>query len=134
MLALVLRSPAQTFGRSGLARSAARAMHYAGLVRRFSAAQFKEIFLDKYDAGYQWRSRFASRQQRCAEPVVLLPSAYGNVSRMAAAYARLLPEQAFSDGCDAAERQAIRRPFQRSGARPGGLCEEPVLPGRKSHR
>ena len=95
VVALVLRSSLQTFEPSGLARSAARAMHYAGLLRRFSAAQFAEIFLDKYDSGYRWRSRVASRQRHCAEPVVLLPSAYANVSRMAADYARLLPAKPF---------------------------------------
>jgi hypothetical protein len=95
MLGAVLKRPVQNFGESDLARSAARAMHYAGLVRRFSAAQFKEIFLDKYDAGYRWRSRFVAPRQACVRPVVLLPSAYGNASRMAAAYASLLPEQLF---------------------------------------
>ena len=95
MVALVLRSSLRTFEPGGLARSAARAMHYAGLVRRFSVGQFAEIFLDKYDSGYRWRSRVASRPRRCAEPVVLLPSAYANVSRMAADYARLLPAKSF---------------------------------------
>jgi hypothetical protein len=95
LVAIVLRSSLRTFEPSGLARSAARAMHYAGLVRRFSGAQLTEIFLDKYDSGYRWRSRFASRPRRCAEPVVLLPSAYTNVSRMAADYARLLPAKPF---------------------------------------
>ncbi len=95
IVALALRRPLETFEPSGLARTAARAKHYAGLVRRFSPAELAEIFLDKYDAGYQWRSRFAERPQPCAKPVVLLPSAYTNVSRMAAAYARLLPEQPF---------------------------------------
>jgi hypothetical protein len=95
IVALALRSSLQTFQPNGLSRFAARAMHYAGLTRRFPAAQLTEIFLDKYDAGYRWRSRLAVRQPRCDKPVVLLPSAYGNVSRMAAAYARLLPEQPF---------------------------------------
>ena len=95
MVALVLCSSMQTFEPSGLARSTARVMHYAGLVRRFSAAQLKEIFLDKYDSGYRWRSRVAPRPRPFAEPVVLLPSAYGNVSRMAAEYARLLPAKPF---------------------------------------
>jgi hypothetical protein len=95
MVGLALGRSLQSFEPTGLARSAARAMHYAGLVRRFSAAQFTEILLDKYDSGYQWRSRVAVRHQRCAKSVVLLPSAYSNVSRMAAAYARLLPEQPF---------------------------------------
>lgn len=95
IVALALRRPLETFAPRGLARTAARAMHYAGLVRRFSPGEFAEIALDKYDSGYRWRSRFAMRHQRCAKPVVLLPSAYGNVSRMAAAYARMIPEQPF---------------------------------------
>ncbi len=95
ILAVVLNSPVRNFRTGVLERSATRAMHLAGVVRRFSVAQIKQIFLDKYDAGYQWRSRFAARGKPCAEPVVLLPSAYENVSRMAAAYARLLPEQPF---------------------------------------
>src|ERR1035438_2785915 len=39
IVALALRRPLETFEPSGLARTAARAMHYAGLVRRFSAAE-----------------------------------------------------------------------------------------------
>jgi hypothetical protein len=70
-------------------------VHYVGLLRRFSVAQIKEILLDKYDSRYRWRSRFAARPKPCADPVVLLPSAYENVSRGGAAYARLLPRQPF---------------------------------------
>jgi hypothetical protein len=95
IVAIAMGRALQTFEPSGLARLAARGMHYAGLVQRFSASQFTEIFLDKYDSGYRWRSRFAAGGPSCAEPVVLLPSAYANVSRMAAAYARLLPKQLF---------------------------------------
>lgn len=95
IIEIALRRSLRSFESSGVSRFAARGMHYAGLVRRFSAAQFTEILLDKYDSGYQWRSRFAAPPPSCAEPVVLLPSAYANVSRMAAAYARLLPDQPF---------------------------------------
>ena len=95
LLAVMLKRTLRTFERKGLARSAALALRYAGLARRFSTAQIKEIFLDKYDSGYRWRARFSRRRQPCVEPVVLVPSAYGNVSRMAAAYARQLPQQAF---------------------------------------
>jgi hypothetical protein len=87
--------PVRSFGRSGVSRAAAQAMHYARLLRRFPAPQIKQIFLDKYDASYRWRSRFAARPKPLTEPVVLLPSAYENVSRMAAGYARALPEQRF---------------------------------------
>jgi hypothetical protein len=95
LLALILGRPLQTFGVTGIARWAAHATHYAGLARRFSAAQIKEIFLDKYDPAYSWRGRLVRRHRCSVEPVVLVPSAYGNVARMAAAYARLLPRQAF---------------------------------------
>jgi hypothetical protein len=106
IMAIALGRSLQSFAPRGLARSVARAMHYAGLARRFSAAQFTEIFLDKYDSGYRWRSWFAARRPSCAEPVVLLPSAYGNVSRMAAAFARLLPGQPF---LMVATRQSAKR-------------------------
>ena len=95
LLAVLLGREVRSFGRGGLARSVAGAMHYAGLARRFSAAQIKEIALDKYDSVYQWRARFARRRETCTDQVVLVPSAYGNVSRMAAAYAGLLPQLVF---------------------------------------
>jgi hypothetical protein len=95
LIAAICRRRVLSFGGGWLARSAAGVAHYAGLVRRFPAGQIREIFLDKYDAGYRWRSRFAAEARRRDEPVVLLPSAYGNVSRMAADYARMMPQQAF---------------------------------------
>ena len=95
LLALLRKRPIQTFEKNGVARWGGRAMRYAGLARRFSTAQIKEIFLDKYDPVYVWRGRVTRRRPRCVEQVVLVPTAYGNVSRMAAAYAQLLPRQAF---------------------------------------
>lgn len=95
VIAAICGRDVRSFGSGRLERTAARAAHYAGLLRRFPAGQIKEIFLDKYDSGYRWRSRFAARPRHLDEPVVLLPSAYGNVSRMAADYARMLPQQAF---------------------------------------
>jgi hypothetical protein len=95
VLAILLKRPIRSFRGDGAAGSRAVAFHYAGLARRFSPAQIKEIFLDKYDSGYRWRRRITMRRRTCAEPVVLVPSAYGNVSRMASNYARLLPQQNF---------------------------------------
>ena len=92
---VLLKRPVQTFSGSSLARSAASITRYARLFRRFPPQQLKQIFLDKYDSGYRWRSRFAPANKPLAQSVVLLPSAYENVSRMAAAYARLLPDQTF---------------------------------------
>jgi hypothetical protein len=85
----------RAYGESLVARSVSRARHYSRIPRHFSLAQMKEIFLDKYDSSYQWRSRFASRKKPESEPVVLIPSAYTNVSRVASAYARLLPHKPF---------------------------------------
>jgi hypothetical protein len=72
-----------------------RMQHYGEMLRRFSLGQLSQIFLDKYDSRLQWRSKFASRRRDQRKPPVLLPSAYTNVSRMAVAYARMLPAQQF---------------------------------------
>lgn len=95
LVAAFLERTVQTFEDKSATRLVGRALRYASLARRFSAAQIKEIFFDKYDPGYRWRSRLVSQPKSCVEPVVLVPSAYGNVSRMAAGYARLLPQQSF---------------------------------------
>ena len=85
----------QSFSDPWLVRSKAKTVHYSGLLRRFSIAQLTQIALDKYDSDYRWRSRFSSRQRVSSNAVVLIPSGYSNVSRMATAYAQLLPEQEF---------------------------------------
>jgi hypothetical protein len=94
-MAILLGRTLRSFSAGRLTSVATGIGHYAGLMRRFSVAQIKEIFLDKYDSGYRWRARFAARPQRTRNQVVLLPSAYSNVSRMAADYARMLPRQDF---------------------------------------
>jgi len=87
--------PVRSFAESALSRSVALAARYAALLQNFSAAQVRQIFWDRHDSTYRWRARFAQRPKPSSQPIVLLPSAYENVSRMAAAYARLVPEQAF---------------------------------------
>ena len=94
-ISALLKRPLQSFYQEGSAHLSTLVRHYGSLLRRFSAAQIKEIFLDKYDSEYKWRSRFASPTAPLLEQSILLPTAYGNVSRMAAAYAGLLPEQSF---------------------------------------
>jgi hypothetical protein len=91
-VALPLKRPLRAFS-SASRRS--RFHHYGERVRRFSLAQLTQIFLDKYDPRYRWRTRFATKRREWRRPFVLLPSAYTNVSRMAAAYASMLPEQQF---------------------------------------
>src|SRR5579863_10784237 len=95
VVSVLLKCPIQSFSQKPSERLNTRVMRYAHLFQRFSAQQIKEILIDKYDSGYEWRSRFASRTRPLSEPSILLPTAYGNVSRMAAAYAKLLPQQSF---------------------------------------
>jgi len=89
---LLLQRPLRTF--PDTSRSS-HFRHYSDVLRRFSFYQLAQIFLDKYDLRYRWRSRFAARRRGASGPFVLLPSAYTNVSRMALAYASMLPEQSF---------------------------------------
>src|SRR5207245_8186827 len=56
-IAFLLGGEVQTFSGSVATRLARRVGHYGGVFHRFSAAQVEEIFLDKYDRGYEWRSR-----------------------------------------------------------------------------
>lgn len=64
-------------------------------VRGLRLAQTLEIIQDKYDACYRWRRKFARRKGSGSEPVVLLPSAYGNASQTQLAYASSAPERRF---------------------------------------
>lgn len=95
VLPYLLNRPLQSFQPNGIARIGAIAGHYANIVRRFSGGDIRQIFWDKYDPSFRWRSRLAREKKPMASPVILLPSAYGNVSRMAARYADLLPEESF---------------------------------------
>ena len=91
-VALLLKRPLRTF--PGTPRSS-HFRHYGELLRRFSFDQLAQIFLDKYDLRYRWRAKFVAKRRGRQGPFVLLPSAYTNVSRMAVAYASMLPEQSF---------------------------------------
>jgi hypothetical protein len=91
-VALMLERPLLTFAD---AQRPSSFHHYRGVMKRFSFGQLAEIFLDKYDPRYRWRRRFSGSRPESRGPVVLLPSAYTNVSQMAVAYAGMLPEQSF---------------------------------------
>jgi len=80
---------------SATAESGKGFRHYLDRLRRLPNAQILEILGDKYDTGYRVRRRFHGRPRRRAKPVVLLPSAYINVSLLGMGYARLLPESDF---------------------------------------
>jgi hypothetical protein len=95
IIGLLLRVPFGVFSQDTSPGWIGRVKHYRNLWGRFSQAQIREIFLDKYDPAYKWRSKVSTVTAVLPGPLILLPSAYGNVSRMAASYARLLPRQSF---------------------------------------
>lgn len=75
-----------------------------GVARRGAAmanlsfSQLRQVVYDKYDPHYRWRRKLArpkGNRSLAADPVVLLPSAYSNVTRTALSYARILPDQKF---------------------------------------
>jgi hypothetical protein len=91
----VFAGPLRLFerGKTGILQKAGRAIKSAQNLR---AAQISEIALDKWDASYRLRRRWAKRHRaRTEEACVLLPSAYSNVTRSVLAYARQLPSHKF---------------------------------------
>jgi hypothetical protein len=72
-----------------------RARHYSHVFAQLEVPQLAQIFEDKLDPEHTIRRWLTTRRPACGEPVVLLPSAYVNVSRTGIAYARLLPDQQF---------------------------------------
>lgn len=73
----------------------ARVQERAHCGLRLHPRQVLQILADKYDGNYKSR-RFLSRRGRLGSTsVVLLPSAYGNASRLALAYAGALPDVHF---------------------------------------
>ena len=71
------------------------ARHYRDIFSQLDTAQMSQAFQDKFDREHLVRRRLARSRQTSRHPVVLLPSAYINVSRTAASYAALLPSEKF---------------------------------------
>ena len=97
-----LASALQTFtggkqiSRAGGFRPGTRwARHYRDVFTQLDRAQMSQAFQDKFDREHFVRRRLAGRRRSSKHPVVLLPSAYVNVSRTAASYAALLPGDSF---------------------------------------
>ena len=65
--------------------------HYLRTAGKFPLPQLLEILGDKYDASYLVRGALHWRRKASGKPVVLLPSAYVNVSRLGVAYAKTAP-------------------------------------------
>jgi hypothetical protein len=77
------------------ARMRNRATRYHTALRNLSFGQLRQVVHDKFDPHYRWRRNFAAAVTRSSQPVVLLPTAYSNVTKTALNYAQLLPDQQF---------------------------------------
>jgi hypothetical protein len=93
VLRLALGSRLRTFSARGGRKGGAR--HYLRVLKKFPLPQLFEIFWDKTDAGYQVRGWFNRKRKPSTDAVVLLPSAYINVSNTGVAYAQSLPDTHF---------------------------------------
>src|SRR4029077_13655069 len=69
--------------------------HYFRVASKFPLGQLAEIAGDKFDAAYSLRRWLSPRREPSRKQVVLLPSAYVNVSRTEIAYAETVPETDF---------------------------------------
>ncbi|MGA9471852.1 MAG: hypothetical protein WBV36_05270, partial [Terriglobales bacterium] len=77
------------------ARFRNRITRYRTAVRNLNLAQLRQVAYDKFDSRYRWRRNFAAPVAPSSQHVILLPTAYSNVTRAALNYAQLLPEQRF---------------------------------------
>jgi len=69
-----------------------QARHYHDAFSHLDTAQLAQVLVDKFDTDHSIRRRFTRRGHTSGQPVILLPSAYINVSRAALSYAELLPD------------------------------------------
>jgi len=93
--AALLGRKAQGFSGDDNAGASGKLRRLSATLQRLNRSQIVEVLWDKYDADYRWRGSLAKKREPSTKQVVLLPSAYTNVSRGATAYAQLLPEQDF---------------------------------------
>jgi hypothetical protein len=69
--------------------------HYREAFLQLDAAHLVQVLEDKFDCDHSIRHHFTRRRPSSGQPVILLPSAYTNVSRTALSYAELLPDHQF---------------------------------------
>jgi hypothetical protein len=72
-----------------------RAKYYVNVFQQLDFRQITQVLQDKFDPEHNIRRRFPRRKQPGRGPLILLPSAYVNVSRTAVAYAPVVPDLNF---------------------------------------
>ena len=102
-LRLQLGIPLQVLHRGLRKRLVRSVLRRGGVVANLSFEQLRQVVYDKYDPHYRWRRKLAAMPMQSSawqsrsksEPVVLLPTAYSNVTKTALSYAEILPRQKF---------------------------------------
>jgi hypothetical protein len=79
----------------GFQSAARRVRRYRDSFSQLDSSQVAQIVQDKFDSEHRIRRRLVRRDKSSGQAVILLPSAYVNVSRTEVAYAALLPEASF---------------------------------------
>ena len=74
---------------------ARRLRHYSEVFSKLDLKQILQITQDKFDGEHSIRRRCAKRRPISDRPLIVLPSAYINVSRTALSYAASSPEEQF---------------------------------------
>jgi hypothetical protein len=94
ILGIVLGTPV-VVEESAKSKLLGRIRRYPKAVAQLDRAQLMQVVQDKFDRQHSIRRRLAPHSHSSKKPRVLLPTAYINVSRAAAAYASMLPEEQF---------------------------------------
>jgi hypothetical protein len=101
VLRLQMGIPLQVLKRGLRKRLAGNVLNRGVAAANLSFVQLRQVMYDKYDPQYVWRRKLGPASSRAslpkseAAPIVLLPSAYSNVTRTALSYAAILPEHKF---------------------------------------
>jgi hypothetical protein len=69
--------------------------HYLRVFHKLTGSQIIDVLGDKYDSGYRLRGYLARKHSPVKHPVILIPSAYVNVTRTGIAYANTFPDERF---------------------------------------
>jgi hypothetical protein len=94
-LQVLLRGKLVAFNSGRIHSGRRRLQHYSEILSQLDTTQLVQVAWDKFDSSNAIRRRLSPPPRRSRQPVVLLPSAYVNVSRTAVSYAAMLPEQQF---------------------------------------
>ncbi len=80
---------------SGFQSIIQRARHYQDAFSQLDTPHLVQVLKDRFDGEHRIRRHFTRRVHTSERPVILLPSAYVNVSRTALSYAQQSPDREF---------------------------------------